>query len=92
MDAHAYLREHWQTARVAEMAEKLRISEQAVRRLAIKLQLGPRERDVLEPSQQEIDERSAEVRARWSPEERERRLVGLRRRWIVPSVTVRTRE
>jgi hypothetical protein len=89
-----YLKLHWKTTKVSVIAAHLRMEEPAIRRLAIRLKLGPRparlpDEDVEEPSPQEISERAASVRAQWSPEERERRRVGQprgRKRWTVPVI------
>ena len=88
----AYLEANWQTARVADMARHLGLSEQKVRRTAILLKLGPRpERgSQYDPSRSEIKKRAAEVRSRWTPEERARRVVGSLRAamWTPPMVRV----
>lgn len=90
-----YLKSHWQTTKVSVISAHLGIEEPAVRRLAAKLRLGPRpkqlpvEDDAEQPSPEEISERAARVRAQWSPEERERRRVGQprgRKRWTVPMI------
>lgn len=87
-----YLKESWLTTKVAEMAAKLNVTDQALRRLARKLNLGPRpERGSrFDPSRKEIRQRAAEVRSRWTPEERSRREVGVRGKaaWTPPMVRV----
>lgn len=93
MDIEAYLRANWTKARVADMAIHVGMQEQQVRRLAIKLKLGPRperKSSQSDPSRAEIKKRAAEVRSQWTREERLRREVGprARRAWSLPLIQV----
>lgn len=69
----------WETHRVADIAKKLKTSQQSVYYWARKYRLHSpsRQRDSKnDPDEDVIAERAAEVRASWSPEELEQRLVG----------------
>lgn len=90
MEHEEYLKANWQTLRVADMAKRLKMTPQALRRLAIRLKLGPRPARPLphDPNRREIKKRAAEIRSQWTPEERQRREVGIRRpvAWTPPVV------
>ena len=70
-----YLKSNWTVLRVADMATHLNLSQTTVRSIARKLSLGPRPERAshLDPTQKEIRSRAAEVRKKWTPEERARR-------------------
>lgn len=77
---------------VPEMAARLGCQQPAVYKLRVSLGLPRRPRvpcTATDPTEQEIADRSAEVRARWSDEERERRSVGKVEGWGVPQVRLR---
>lgn len=91
-----YIRQHWNTQSVAEIAKHLGVSEYKVRKIADMLDLGYAEREEPnQPSRHEIEKRAAQVRAKWSAEERERREVGVRpgreQRWTVPVIRIHSR-
>lgn len=70
-----YLQSHWRVSRVADMAKHLKLSEPTVRSIARKINLGPRPEKPshLDPTPKEIESRAAEIRKKWTPEERARR-------------------
>ena len=75
MEMFRYLKSQWESAKVSEMANHLKLSPTTVRSIARKIDLGPRpERaSLLDPSRKEIRKLAAEIRKKWSPEERARR-------------------
>lgn len=89
------LSEVWETKEVAEIASQFGVKKGSIYywarvwglpRRGTQEQLGPRPDD---PTEMEISERAAEVRARWSPEEERKRLVGVAkksRRWTPPII------
>lgn len=80
-------------ASVPEMAARLGCQPPAIYRLRIQYGLPnrpPVRSSKKDPTTSEIEERAAEVRARWSDEERERRAVGRVSGWGVPVATRRT--
>lgn len=74
-ETFTYLQSHWTVSRVADIAKHLRLSETTVRSIARKIDLGPRPEKPshLDPSQQEIESRAAEIRKTWTAEELARR-------------------
>lgn len=73
-----------------EIAVRLGISETLLYKIKDKLRLPPRERvyhcDAEDPTEDEIAERAAAIRASWPDGEEERRFVGRsRREWSIPS-------
>jgi transposase len=89
------LSEVWETKGVAEIAAQFGVRKKAIYDWAklwnlpkrgTKEQLGPRPDD---PTELEISERAAEVRARWSPQEEKKRLVGVAKKsrgWKPPVI------
>jgi hypothetical protein len=89
------LSEVWETSEVAEIAAKFGVKKGAIYywarvwglpRRGTKEQLGPQPSD---PTEEEISERAAEVRARWSPQEEKSRLVGVAKKsrgWKPPVI------
>lgn len=85
----------WETKEVAEIAVQFGVRKNAIYYWAkkwnlpqrgTKEQLGPRPDD---PTELEISERAAEVRARWSPQEEKKRLVGVAKKsrgWKPPVI------
>lgn len=85
----------WDTKEVSEIARQFGVGKSSIYywskkwnlpQRGTKEQLGPRPDD---PTEMEISERAAEVRARWSPEEERKRLVGVAkksRRWTPPII------
>lgn len=69
------LSEGWKTRSVAEMAKELNLSPTTVRSIARRLELGqrPERESPSDPSRLEILFRAAEIRKRWTPEEKEKR-------------------
>ncbi len=84
-----YVKASWLTTKVAEMAAKLNVGDQKLRRIARKLSLGPRpERESrFDPSPEEIELRAAEVRAKWTPAEKRSRGYGVKN-WTAPTIRV----
>lgn len=79
-------------AAVAEIAAALGISRQHVHQMRFHLRLPKRDKEDVrwtDATPEEIAERSAEVRKRWSEGERERRAVGRAEAWGVPLVRLR---
>jgi hypothetical protein len=70
-----YLKQHWTSARVADIATHLCLSPTTVRSIARKINLGPRPERAshLDPSRDEIRRRAAAIRKTWSHEEKARR-------------------
>ena len=70
-----YLKSHWSSAKVSDMATHLKLSQTTVRSIARKINLGPRPERAShrEPSRDEIRRRAAEIRKTWSPAEKARR-------------------
>lgn len=88
-----YLQRHWNThKKVSEMAVKLGMDEPSLRRLAIRLKLGPRPKPVdvpPDPSEKEIEALTAAIRESWTPAERNQRWCGARKvRWKAPLIRV----
>jgi len=84
----------WLTTTPTEMAARYGISRMAIYYRAKSFGLPTRaeiEASLESPSAEEILERAAEVRKKWSHEEEQRRLVGSRgtgRKWIAPEIKV----
>jgi len=79
-------------ASVPEIASRVGCQQPTVYTLRLKLGLPRRPRvpcTSKDPTPEEIVARSAEVRERWSDEERERRAVGKPEAWGVPLVRLR---
>jgi hypothetical protein len=79
-------------ASVPEMAARLGCRQPAIYSLRVQFGLPRRPRVPCtdkDPTPDEIAERSAEVRARWSEEERERRGIGKVEAWGVPLIRLR---
>lgn len=76
---------------VKEASERLGITDQSAYYWARKFGLSMfcADPDENSPTPEEIEERAAEVRSRWSPEEEQRRIVGnaRRRRYEIPAYT-----
>jgi DNA-binding XRE family transcriptional regulator len=70
-----YLKSHWSSAKVSDMAKQLNLSQTTVRSIARKINLGPRPERAshLDPSRDEIKRLAAEIRKTWSPAEKARR-------------------
>jgi hypothetical protein len=73
-----------------EIASRLGLTKSQIWCVSRRLRLPPRPRAEMErlsaPSPEEIADRCAQVRAGWSDEEREKRIVGPRRRqWSMPA-------
>jgi hypothetical protein len=79
-------------ASVPEMAARLGCRQPAIYSLRVQFGLPRRPRVQCtdkDPTPDEIAERSAEVRARWSEEDRERRGIGKVEAWGVPLIRLR---
>ena len=79
-------------ASVPEIASRVGCQQPTVYTLRVKLGLPRRGRVPCakkDPTPEEIEQRSAEVRERWSDEERERRAVGKPEAWGVPFIRLR---
>lgn len=79
-------------ASVPEMAARLGCRQPAVYALRVQFGLPRRPRvqcTKADPTPEEILKRAAEIRARWSDEELERRSVGKRGVWRVPRARLR---
>ena len=86
-----HLKRSWQTAKVSDLAKRLKTNQQAVRRMARALGLGARPRlaegSHLDPSPEEILQRAAEIRANWTPlERRQRECCDRPRKWTPPTI------
>jgi hypothetical protein len=91
-----YLKANWSIKSVKEISAALGVPEQKIRNHAITLNLGPPAPppEPASPTRNEIRRRAAQIRATWSPEEKERRFVGRRRGegWTVPVIKMETIE
>ena len=85
------LEEIWQTTSVKEIARRFSVKPQKIYQLSKKWNLPEREREEDAPSEQEIAERAAQVRATWSDADWESRAVGPvrnRERWTPPTIRI----
>lgn len=88
--------ELWANSNPTEIAKKYEVSRMRVYHIAKTFGLKPRSQMILEsdegaPSEDEILERAAAIRERWSDEEERKRRVGNRgtgRKWTAPEIRV----
>lgn len=89
---HDRVRLLWKTHTISQIADDIGTTRSAVWTLAKKLDLPKKSllaEEAERPTADEIEERSAEVRSRWSPSEMRRRRVGGHEDYRIPCLTNR---